>query len=58
MKKQMPAIGVGTTENGYIEISGPDARNEMLNCVRVTPEQVEILNCWLDEAKKELLGVK
>ncbi len=56
MKKQMPAVHVGTTDNGYIEIGGPDARNEMLNSVRVTPEQVDILVRWLSEAKKELLG--
>ena len=56
MKKQMPAVHVGTTDNGYIEIGGPDARNEMLNSVRVTPEQVDILVKWLGEARKELLG--
>lgn len=58
MDKQMPAVQVRTIDKGYIEIGGPDARNEMLNFVRITPEQVDILAGWLNEAKTELTNGK
>ena len=54
----MPAVQVRTIDKGYIEIGGPDARNEMLNFVRITPEQVDILAGWLNEAKTELTTSK
>jgi len=58
MKKQMCEITVKTTEEGYIELIGPeyqDAEHELTNdSIRLLPDQIDTIVSWLKEAKEEL----
>lgn len=55
MKKKVEEVEVATATDGFIEIiqptGGPDG-TEMV--VRISPDQVEILIKWLQEAREEL----
>ena len=49
----MKDLRVSTTAEGEIEIS-QDTDSEMPGYVSISPEQVDILTRWLEEARDEL----
>jgi hypothetical protein len=55
MDKVMEPLRVSTTTENKIEIDQSSSFGEDRSIILITPEQVDVLTQWLQEAKDELL---
>ena len=56
MRKSIQQIKVYTTEDGEIHIEQGNDRDGSLSIVTVSPEQIDLLCKWLQEAKESVLN--
>jgi hypothetical protein len=54
MEKRMEAVTVKTGKEGNILIEQEYVGNDQPNVIEITPDQVDVIVQWLQEAKAEL----